>query len=189
MNVYVKYFKVVALIWTASLLLGGAFYGFVVIPQNQKSKTMTRKAAEIANKYNDAQIAAGQDVQKKLQDEITHLRQKLDKYAVDFMDSARITFAISELAEKYELKNSKIQSVQGKVAEKIPNCTNICQSGINLSFTSGFYEFAKMLNNLERNSPVVFVDRFSITKSPNENAGNQASMTLSVFVYKPEQVY
>jgi len=69
----------------------------------------------------------------------------------------------------------------------MPDCDYIYENYIDISFNAGFSQFAALLNALERHWPVVFVDKFTITRSRQDNLERPVTMNLTVFVKKKQE--
>ncbi|MHC4271941.1 MAG: GspMb/PilO family protein, partial [Planctomycetota bacterium] len=127
--------------------------------------------------------AARKDTKIKMENEIEELRGDLGRFLIAPEELANLIFDISQIAKEKQLSSFSIESGDQKSRTKVPNCEYIGRSRVDLSFTSDFERFATLLNVLERNTPVVFIDNFNI-KAPS--SGNQSQpqvqMDLSVFV-------
>ena len=62
---------------------------------------------------------------------------------------------------------------------------HLSEERINITFTSDFEGFARFLNTLERNQPVVFIDRFLIKPERKDAADMSVNMYLAALVEKP----
>jgi hypothetical protein len=96
-----------------------------------------------------------------------------------------LTFDISQIADRLKVTGLSIKS---KVNQPIPDCKHISESQIYISFDATFNQFFAMLNELERHRPVVFIDKFAVTRSNSSYSKNDVSMEMSVFVTKRENV-
>ena len=95
-----------------------------------------------------------------------------------------MTFDISQIANEKKIASFSIKTKDDRRGPAIPKYTYISENHIDVSFTAGFNQFAAFLNALERHRPVIFIDRFEITRSEQDSSGHEASMRLSVFVRK-----
>ena len=75
---------------------------------------------------------------------------------------------------------------------KIPKTTasdsnSIDESCIDISFVSGFNQFAAFVNNLERHRPVFFVHTFKITRSNQDKSVYQVTLDVRALVRKQQE--
>lgn len=182
-----KYFKTVALIWAGCFVLFFFVYMYVLAPQNKTKKQVERQLAEKKQMYESAVKAAQEKTKTQLREQIEQLRNKLKGFVVDFEDSANLTLDISQIAGERKVASFSIKGGKGKNnrrGSEIPGCKHIFENYINISFAAGFNQFAALLNALERHRPVVFVDKFKITRSVQGDSGHPVGMDLAVFVRK-----
>jgi len=186
-SIYRKYFATIALIWTGCFVLSFFAYMLVLTPQKKSRKQVEKNFAEKKQTYESAQKAARAETKLKLSEQIEQLRSGLEDFVIGFGDLADLIFDISKIASDKQVGSFSIKTRDSRAGSAIPNCDHISESYINISFTAGFNQFASFLNALERHRPVVFIDRFAITRSAQDNLGHRVTMNLAVFVRKQDQ--
>jgi len=90
------------------------------------------------------------------------------------------------MADEVKLDSFTIKPTGNQEYTEIPDCKNIYEKQISVSFKADFNTIAVFLNTLERHRPVIFVDEFTIVRSNKDNLGHQVSMNLSIFVRKQQ---
>ena len=183
-SIYRKYFTTIALIWAGCFVLFLFVHMLVLAPQEKCKKHIDKQLAEKKQIYNSALRTAQEETQIQLSEQIERLQSGLKDFVTDFENSANLTFDISQVASEKEVASFSIRTKDNPGGSSIPNCNYICGNHIDVSFTAGFNQFATFLNALERHRPVIFVDKFTITRSDQNNSAHQVSMDLSVFVRK-----
>lgn len=183
---YKKYFTTVALIWAGCFVLFFFVYMLVLMPQKKSKRQIENKFAEKKKIYDSALRASQDRTKKRLNKQIQNLENRLKDFVIDFEDSANLTFDISQIAKEKGVTSFSIRSVDDRMDSDIPDCNHICENHIDIDFVAGFNQFAAFLNALERHRPVVFVDKFAITRSDQKNSEHQIDMSLVVFVKKPQ---
>ena len=182
-SIYRKYFAIAALVWVGCFILFLFVYMFVLAPQKKSKEHFGKQLAEKKQICNSAQKAAQQETKIQLEKQIEHLRNSLKDFV--FEDSADLTFDISQIANKKRINPPpSIKGKNNREHSQIPDSDYICEDHVNINFTAGFNQFAALLNALERHRPVIFVDKFIITRSNKDDSGHQVNMSLSVFVMK-----
>jgi len=177
-----KYIITMAMVWISSFLALFLFYIFVMSPQNKTKKDMYKQLEEKQNLYESALQAANKETQEKMRGQIDELRAKLNRFVLNPEELSNLVFDITRLAKERKVSSFSIKSGDKTSSTKILSCEKLAGSKIDLSFNGGFKQFAMLLNALERNKPVVFVDKFSIQQSNNEENEHQVNMDVSVFI-------
>ncbi len=185
MDRYKDYLIKVGIVWAVCFGLFAAVYLFALGPQLKAKSRTTQQFKETMEAYNTAQQMAREETKIKLRERIEQLGADLNKYMVDNSSTANLVFDISNIANETELEGFSIGVREKITGRDSLQCNYIDESQINVSFrVKDFYQFATFLNRLERNEPVVFVDKFEISRSRNSSTGHQVSMNLSAFIRK-----
>lgn len=184
-QIHKKYLMNMILIWMGCFILFLFVYIIILAPQNKTKKQVQMQLAHVKKKFSDAQQAAKISNQEDLKKKIEDVRQNVNNFVISFEDSANLTFDISQIADRLKVIALSIKS---KGNQPIPDCKYISQNQIYLSFSAAFNQFFTLLNELERHRPVIFIDKFAVTRLNSGYYGNEISMELSVFVTKREDV-
>ncbi len=184
MKIYKKYLITAGAIWAACFVVFLLAYLLVLGPQKNYIKRTENKLTEKKQAYEFALRAARKETQIRLNEQIERLRSRLKDFVIDFEDSANLTFDISQIANE-----KKITSFSSKVKKSgrlstISDCKYIRENHIVISFIGNFNQFATFLNALERHRPVLFVDKFAITRSGQNNSVYRVSLNVAAFVKK-----
>jgi len=184
MRAYRKYILTMGLVWTVSLVISVLVYFFVLAPQMKIKNQLLGESAEKKQKYDVSLNASKEDNKKKLTDEVSILKSKLSDFAVDFEESANLTFDISRTAADKQVNSFTVKTTE-PVRDSAQLTSKILQENrIEVGFTSNFKQFAAFLNALERHRPVVFVDKFKISRNDRDENADAVDMSLSIFVRK-----
>ncbi|GAG81841.1 unnamed protein product [marine sediment metagenome] len=183
-STYKKYFTKVALIWAGCFIVFFFVYMLVLAPQEKNKKQIEEQLAEKKQMYESALKASREESKIQLKERIERLRSGLRDFVIDFEDSANLTFDISQIANEKQISSFSIEGKEVRGGSAVPQSNYLSENHIGVSFTAGFNEFATFLNALERHRPVVFVDKFTITRSKQGDSAHQVNMDLAVFVRK-----
>jgi hypothetical protein len=137
--------------------------------------------------YDSALQTSQQDSRARLTEEIEYLQSKLRDFVIDSQDSANLTFDVSQIANEKNVSGFSIKIKDTRKTAKKTDSAYIAAEQLEIQFSSGFNEFAALLNALERHRPVVFVDKFSIARSDKSNSDHRVSMSLSVYIRKRQE--
>lgn len=186
-SIYGKYFKRVAVIWAGCFVFFLLFYMLMLAPQKDVKGQLIKKLAEKKKMYDYAVKATQKEAQDQLRAEIEQLRNKLKNYVIDYEGATNLTFDISQIASDKAVTSFNIETSKKDSSIDQESDKSIIEGRIDISFlTVGFNQFATLLNALERHQPVIFVDRFVITRADRESSSSQVKMDLAVFVKKTQ---
>ena len=182
MKTHKKYLMTTGVIWAACFVAFLLAYILVLWPQKNHEKRVENKLAEKKQVYESALRAAQEETKSRLTEQIERLQSRLKDFVIDFEDSANLTFDISQIANEKNVASFSIKSKDSRGLSTIPECKYICESQIVISFVGGFNQFVTFLNALERHRPVLFVDKFTMTRSGQDDSGYQVSLNVAAFV-------
>lgn len=185
-SIYRKYITTVTVIWAGCFIPLLFAYMLVLRPQKKSKEHVEKQLAEKRQMYESAIEAAQEETKIWLKEEMGRLQNGLRDFVIDFGDSGNLTFDISRIAGDKQVGSFSIRNKNERGCLGIPNCTYIGENQIDISFTGGFNQFATFINALERHRPVIFVDKFKITREESERLGHQVNMNLAIFVKKPQ---
>jgi len=184
-SVYKKYFTKAALVWAGCFVLFFFVYTLMLAPQKNSKEQLEKQLAEKKQICDSALKTAQKETKTQLDEQLEHLRNRLKNFVIDFEDSANLTFDISQIANKKEVASFSIETKKDSSRGPAMSDNYISESCIDISFlTASFNQFAALLNALERHRPVIFVDKFAITRSDKGSSEHQVKMNLAVFVRK-----
>ena len=181
-----KYLTTAGLIWAACFVVFLLVYMLVLGPHKNYKNRIENELAERKQVYESALRAARKETKIRLNEQIERLRSRLKDFVIDFEDSANLTFDISQIANE-----KKVASFSSKVKKSggpstILDYKYIYENHIVISFIGGFNQFATFLNALERHRPVIFVDKFAITRLGRDNSVYQVSLNVAALVKKQQ---
>lgn len=187
MNCYKKHFVTLGLVWAGSLVLFLLAYFLVISPQSRAIGQALQQLDETEKVYEAALLTTRPEIQTRLTEEFGQLQNKLGDFAVDFENSANLTFDISRIASEKQLSSFAIKTADGRRESGNSDHQLLQENRVELTFEGDFIQFATFLNALERHRPVFFVDRFKIARSLQEHAPHKVEMDVAVFVVKRQE--
>ena len=186
-KIYRKYLTRAAIVWAGCLVLFILAYILVLGPQKSSRKRLESTLAEKKELYEFAQRATKEETKIRLNEQIEGLRETLKDFVVDLEDSANLTFDIGRIANEEDVSSFSIKSNDKQGISEIPDCNSICENHIDISFIAGFNQFATFVNALERHQPVLFVNKFTMTRSNKGESAYQVSLDIAAFVKKQQE--
>lgn len=181
---YKKYFVTAGIVWGVCLFIFALAYVFVLIPQSDQQKRVENFIAEKKQTYKSTLKASQTEEKAKQYEKIEELKDYVSNFAIEFENSANLTFDISQIASDKNVSMLNIKGNDRNGISEIPNCKYILEGRLDINFNAEFNQFATLLNDLERHRPVLFIDTFSINRSGQEDVGYQVKLDVAVFVIK-----
>jgi hypothetical protein len=177
-----KYFRATALSWTVCFIPFLLAYLLVLAPQQRVKAQTEKQLAEIELVHNAARKAASRKAKIQLNQELEKLRKRFKDFVFDLEESANLTFDISQLSNNVQVASFSIRTVPGNTSSTTPDFDYVLEKRIVVDFTASFDRFATFLNALERRQPVVFVDKFTMTRPKGHDSRLEINMELVVLV-------
>ena len=187
MKTYKKYLMNAGLIWAACFVVFLLAYVLVLGPQKNSKKRIESELAEKKQVYKSALRAAQKETKNQLNEQIEHLQSRLKDFVVDYEDSANLTFEISQIASEKKVASFSIKGKDNLVLSGQPDSKYISENQIVISFIGGFNQFATFLSALERHRPVLLVDKFTMTRSGQDDSAFRVSLNVAAFVRKQHE--
>ncbi|MBN1795555.1 MAG: hypothetical protein JW804_02680 [Sedimentisphaerales bacterium] len=179
-----EYGTTLGLIWIGSALIFVFAFMLFLKPQLQTKKKLAKQAAKLKQEYQQASGTLNEMARGNFEKELAMLKDRVDEFVTDSDGTANLTFDISRIAGKNKVSAFSIKGRNNLEVSKIEGCQTIGESKIDVDFESGFEQFARFVNALERHMPVIFIDDFSIERGRKKGENSRVAMTLAVFVQK-----
>lgn len=183
-SIYRKYLKIGIIFWAVCFVILLLAYLFVLAPQENLRRMTDRKLNDTKNLAQSAREASQEKNKAKLVALLTDSGNRLKDFVVDQENASNLTLDIGRISSDIRLNAFSSIFAGSEGATKTDSYKYINQRQISVNFNSSFNKFAVFLNTLERNRPVIFVDTFSITRSPESDSGHKVDMKLAVLVGK-----
>lgn len=189
-KIYKKYLTITAIAWAVCLVLFVGAYLVLLSPQTNRRKSLDRTLVEKEQLYEFAQLAAQEQTQIRLNEQIERLRERVKDFVVDAEDAVNLTFDIGQIANEKKVTSFSVEPKEKPAASATPVSDSKCleESYIDVSFISGFNQFAAFVNALERHRPVLFVHEFAIGRSKKDNSAYKATLSVRALVRKQQDI-
>ena len=185
---YKKYMITAGAILASGILLTILMYVFLLLPQKDIIKTVKEDLEDKKQELQSMQNVVTKKSQTELLVHIEDMEKKLSGFVLDFEDTGDLTFDLTKLASQIGVGSFSCSSRRGpQEYEEIYNCYRIGGIYTTINFKSSFNKFARLLNSLERNKPIVLLDKFSIERKLGSKSGHAVEMSLVVFVQRPPE--
>ena len=185
-STHTKRLMTMTLVWTGCFILSALAQVLLLTPQKNSKKQFKKQLDEKKQIYASLVKLTQEKNQIQLKQQIEQLQTGVKDFVTDFGSLANLTFDIGQIANEKKVTSFNIKTKEDSTVSRTPNRNYIAESRLDVSFVAGFNQFAAFLNALERHQPVIFVNKFTITRSERNEAGHEVSMDLSVFVRKQQ---
>jgi hypothetical protein len=181
-----KCFKVVPIVWGASVAAAIIINMVVITPQKERREKIRHQLVEKRQMYQAILRIGKQKARDRLGKQMEQWRNNLNDFTVSSEGMAGLTFDIGRIAKDTKIDSFTITPQNNRGSKDMADSRYVGENQMNLNFKSSFNKFAVFLNALERHQPVIFVNEFSINHVERADLVNQVSMDLSVFVKKQQ---
>ncbi len=186
-NIRKKYFITTTLFCSGCFVMFLFAYILLLSPQFGTERKLSDIFAKKKKTYQSVLEVSQQEAQNAMNSNLEKIQDKLNDFVIESEQIADLIFDISRMAKEKKVDSLNIKSQSSAGGKTIQNCSYINEDGIDLTFVGGFTQFATLLNELERHSPVIFVDQFSIGNLKQKTLEHQVNMDLAVFVKKQSE--
>lgn len=165
----------------------GVAYGLLTYPAQRDLDGLKRRLHLQTQEYQTAIEQTSEEALARLQEELDENGRLLDQFVVASETLTPVHLEIRRIAQELELKDFSSQSRSQATLSEIPGCTRIGEKYIDIEFKGSYTQFAAFLNGLERMKPVLFVDRFAVTRRGQYKEDPSISITVAVLVQMPQK--
>lgn len=180
-----KYLKIAALVWLGCFVVFLLVFVLVLYPLNKQRDRTENEYRKLKADADAAFIASQEQTKLKFKELVKQSNDRLGDFMIEANRTSNISYEIIQISNNIGLNIEVIPAAQRNSA--FDECKCLSGQYYQVSFTAGYNEFARFLNELERFRPVIFIDTFSITKSQQEEAKSAINMSLAVLVSKNEK--
>ena len=179
-----KFVLTVAVVWGGTFFLLLLGYMVLIRPQNLAIKNIKNQVEDKNENYRLAQDCSREQTKSRMKDQLQVSQDRLAEFVVDTERAAGLTFDISQIADRLKVDGFKSKRPAAESYMEIDGCSEIGKGRIEVDFLATFPQFAKFVNMLERNIPVIFVDEFYISPKKKSHQVHDVRMSLAYFVSK-----
>ncbi|HBG28256.1 MAG: hypothetical protein A2Y10_09685 [Planctomycetes bacterium GWF2_41_51] len=177
-----NYFRGIFFIWVLCFFLLLAVYLLILRPAQQNSRLLEKRLAEKKQIYDMIIQTEQKQTMNLMRQELDNRKEGLNKYVIEPKKMSDLIFNISQIANEKKVDSFNIKGIETGKSSSSSKSKYITEDYIDVSFETSFINFASILNSLERNAPIVFIDKFSIIRGDDKPAAGKVKMNLAVFV-------
>ena len=182
-----KHIFIIASLWVLCLLALFLLYMLVLSPQQDEMAELQLKILGKKESHQNLRKAGASEVQARIRDELEQKKHKLNDFMFEADEKGKLTYMVGKISDDFtSIKAGSYTSKRLMEASvsKTEGFEHLSEERVNITFTSDFEGFARFLNTLERNQPVIFIDRFLIKPERKGAADMSVDMRLATLVEK-----
>lgn len=168
-------------IWLVLMLIITGVYIVRILPAQKRAGLLSSRLENEQNALDKKKQYIGRQNMQHLMNTAKDNRNMLKRFVTE-ADIADGGFVVSTIARQMKLSEFTSRYYTGKPSTPIPNCNHISMTQINLSWQGTFPQFVRLVNNLERNDPVVFVDSFDLMPSVDTPRKHEINVYLVMLI-------
>jgi len=184
MSIYVKPLIRLIIAWVLCLAALAGFHFSLVAPRGRALADCRQQATDRTQRFNLLTEAKSPRGQERLREQQEELERRYTDFVFGSEEFNGLDFKIRDLAERNGLQGFSARHVTTTTKIGTTELKRIAQRNLVFSFTGGFPEFLRFLNELERNQPVVLVDQFTVQAAFGKQAGLSCTMECAVLYQK-----
>jgi len=181
-SVYKKYITTAIIVWAGSFVLFMLVYVFVLSPQKQELNQIRQKLSQRDADFKRAVEAETGAAKARLDKELADLHSKVDSFVSVTGDSSKVLVDVGQIANELRVTDFSSKVNKNEQSKTLPTCKVLAVDSIIVNFKGSFSQFARFINTLERHKPVIFADKFTISRSDKGNFANDINIVLAVLV-------
>lgn len=157
-------------------------YIFLLFPAQRKAAHLRNSVDSVRKEYDEAsEFVTGKNLDR-MRIQVAGLKEELERYLAPDEEAKSIAFRVSRIAEQSGIKGFSTKFKPKKMESVVDNCPQIDMSRIDISFKGEYAQFVRLINDLERHQPIVFVDSFSIVAADKGDELHDIKIVLKILI-------
>ena len=152
---------------------------FLKAPQDAVLSQLRIQYQESKDRAEQAQLAANPESRTKLMERSDHSAKLIDTFSTGQGAVTSLVFDIGELADELSISDFSSKALEAGGYSTVGKSKSVDESWLGVEFAGSFDQFVKYINELERNEPVVFVEKILFLRGTEGSVSHQVKMDLS----------
>ena len=182
---YLRKLKVrLAVVWAVGMVICGITYLFVLKPQQNEMNKIVKEIQQKQLEHQQLLEADKPEEKVKILKHLAQVDEQLNQFVLNIEERGNVTLLLSDAASKSGVEgfSSESMSQGGREFIKIANCPTVGENYYEVSFTGNYLATSQFINQIEKNSPILYIDNLKITTSANQDEAPQVTMALTALV-------
>lgn len=180
-----KYWLWVAGVWAVWGGLTATAWLFIFQPQGQEYAKIHKELRTRADELELAKTASQESTRHRQIEALEQTLRELDGFTIGPRQQDRLVFEVSRLASDLNLEKYAGESC-GNIEKSFQADAKapIERMFLDVTFTGPFTAFARFINTLERNEPILFVQNASVERAMDGSGRHEVRLLLSMLIQK-----
>jgi hypothetical protein len=168
------------MMWIVSIAVLLLAYFVVIFPIHLAVSRKSREVSEMSAEIKRMRKYVSDENFIRLKERQMSLGATLDGFAASSLKAGECTYAIADVAANVGLADFTTKQKTTKELSQIQNCQFLKRSLVDVSCNGSYIKFLHLVNEYERSSPVVLIDKFSVNFI--QDGSNEIKMSLLILV-------
>lgn len=174
-----RYTTTLIIAWASCLILFGVGYAFFYSPQKMMLGRLQNQCRESQDQLDKGRLAANTETRKKLQEQCSQKKRLIAGFSTESDTESELVFEVGQIATELNLSGFSSKHLELKGHSTVGKSKMIKEAWLDVECSATFQQFARFVNQLERNSPVVFVEELFFRRKPKKEKGHDIKLQLS----------
>ncbi len=179
-----KFAMAILVAWVISIFVIGICYYFIIVPQKSHlEKLSSRVEQEI-----ETNLVSTHTHEKKAAElmkmKMAEAGALIDDFIVERSDVTDFIFDFKRMADACGIVDFTGSYDPSSSYTDIAGYSKINEGSLRINFSGDYMQFITMINNFERYKPIIFIDRFDISRVRRQRENSNINMTLTYYSTK-----
>ena len=168
-----------AAVWLVSVTVLGGGYILFYLPQKVELAQITNQCTKAQTELEEAQLAAQDQVKAKQNQRQEQIHQLISSFSTEQDAVTELVFEIGRIAHELGLSDFSSKNNGKQNYSTVGESKVVSEAWLDVDFVANFEQFAKFINRLESNNPVVFIEEIAFQRGSADSNGHKVSLKLS----------
>ncbi|MFH1616880.1 MAG: GspMb/PilO family protein [Planctomycetota bacterium] len=177
-----KRILLISLLWAVLFVFSGFMFLYLIRPQKAEIVNLRERIKEQQLYHQMGEDAQNTATKVKAEKILEDLQNTFNDFAIEADQAESVIFHIREIAEQVKVKDYTIRHLDLDMGKAKGEQAEITERRLSVSFTAEFPAFLSFVNKIEMNTPIIFIDRFDISKKQMQGSSNNVNLALFFYV-------
>jgi hypothetical protein len=174
-----RYALAVIAVWAFCAVLATAVYFLFYLPQQVEQGQMKQQFSESSEQLEKARLAALDQTREQMKQRYEQTCRTIAGFSTAPDSVTGLVFQIGQIANDLHLTEFSSKNQKNQSASTAGDSKRLTEGWLTVEFFGTFGQFAQFINQLERNCPVVFVEKVFFRRGATGSKGHEVKLELS----------
>ena len=182
MNMKIKlsrYSTALVITWAICLILFGIGYALFYTPQKVMLGRLQNQCRESQTQLDQGRLAAKDESREKLKAQCNEKQHLVTGFSTETNAESELVFQVGQIATELNLGEFSSKHLEPKGHSTVGKSKVLKEAWMDIECVATFEQFARFVNRLERNHPLVFVEELFFRRKPKKEKGHEIKLQLS----------